>query len=334
MPRPAERLYWNNNQIEGSGGCLMNRPLNELLLTVQVLAPQHEAGLQAFGLRWPSESQLGYRTLDELMASDALEVTEINEGGSVPTLRVTNKSDLMAFLMAGEQLVGAKQNRVLNVSLMVPPAVTLDIPVSCVEAGRWNRRSAKFASGGYMSHGKLRKMMSKQMYLRLRTSRSPTSDQGAVWEEVSRKLLVMGSASPSEAFDQVYQDYAARLNDLGARLQPPEGCHGVLFAVAGQIEGADLFDQPATLVKLWPKLVQAYALDAMELGESKAPPITTEDGLRWLQAAAGAKTESYPSPGIGRDIRLEATAMSGSALVVGEQAVHLELFAESPAPQP
>ena len=312
----------------------MNRPLNELVLTVQVLAPQHDSGLQAFGLRWPSESQLSYCTLDELMAGGALDVTEISEGGSVPTLRVTNKSDLMAFLMAGEQLVGAKQNRVLNVSLMVPPSTTVDIPVSCVEAGRWHRRSAKFASGGSMSHGKLRKMMSKQTHLGRRSGGTPTSDQMAVWSEVSRKLLAMGSASPSEAFDQVHQDHAPWLNDLSSRLQAPEGCHGALFAVAGQIEGADIFDQPATLAKLWTKLVRGYALDAMEMGEGEAPLVTTEDGSRWLQAAAGAKTESYPSPGIGRDVRLEATALSGSALVVDEQAVHLELFAEPPTPKP
>jgi hypothetical protein len=266
------------------------------------------------------------------MALGSLEVTEINEGGSVPIIRVTNKSDLMAFLMAGEQLVGAKQNRVLNVSLMVPPSTSLDIPVSCVEAGRWRRHSAKFASGGSMSHGILRKMMSKQTHLGHRSGGTPTSDQMAVWSEVSRKLSAMGSVSPSQAFEQVYQDYAARLNDLSSRLQPPEGCYGVLFAVAGRIEGADLFDQPGTLAKIWPKLVRAYALDAMELGESEVPPITTEDGSRWLQAAARAETESYPSPGIGRDVRLEATALSGSALVVDEQAVHLELFTESPAP--
>src|SRR5262249_43729947 len=143
------------------GDDAMSRPLNELLLTVQVLAPQHDSGLQAFGLRWPSESQLGYRTLDELMAAGALEVTEINEGGSVPTIRVPNNSDLMPFLMAGDPLVGANQNRALNVALRVPPPASPATPVSCVGAGRGNRRSAKFASGGSMSHGKLRKMMSK-----------------------------------------------------------------------------------------------------------------------------------------------------------------------------
>ena len=171
--------------------------------------------------------------------------------------------------------------------------------------------------------------MSKQTHLGHRSRGTPTSDQMAVWNEVARKLSAMGSASPSQAFDQVHQDYSAPLNDLSSRLQPPEGCHGVLFAVAGQIEGADLFDQPATLAKLWTKLVWGYALDAMEMGESEAAAITTEVGSRWLQAVGGAKTESYPSPGIGRDIRLEATALSGSALVVDEQAVHLELFTES-----
>ena len=308
----------------------MNRPLNELLLTAQVLASQQECGLQVFALRWPSESRLGYHTLDEAMAAGSLEVTEISEGGSVPTLSVTNKSDRMAFLMAGEQLIGAKQNRVLNVSMMVPPSTTLQIPVSCVEGGRWHRRSAKFASGSSMSHGKLRKMMSIQTHLGLRSARSPVSDQGAVWGEVSRKLSAMGSSSPSEAFDQVYQDNAARLNDLGARLQPPEGSHGVIFVVAGQIEGADLFDQPATLAKLWVKVVRAYALDAMEAQAVDTPPLATDDVSRWLQSAASAKTESYPSPGIGSDVRLETSALSGSALVVDEQAVHLELFAESP----
>jgi hypothetical protein len=183
-----------------------------------------------------------------------------------------------------------------------------------------------------MSHGMLRKMMSKQTHLGHRSGGTPTADQMAVWNEVARKLSAMGSASPSGAIEQVYEDYAARLNDLGSRLQPPEGCHGVLFAVAGQIEGADLFDQPTTLAKLWTKLVRGYALDAMEIGKREVPPITTEDGLRWIQAAAGAETDSYPSPGIGRDVRLETTALSGSALVVDEQAVHLELFAQSPTP--
>ncbi len=185
-----------------------------------------------------------------------------------------------------------------------------------------------------MSHGLLRKMLSKQTHAGRRSDGSPTSDQGAVWDEVSRKLSAMGSASASQAFDQVYQDHATRLDDLAARLHPPAECHGVVFAVAGEIAGADLFDQPATLAKLWTKLVRSYALDALETRASEVSPVTTDDASQWLRAAASAKAESYPSPGVGRDVRLEGPTLSGSALVVDEQAVHVELFAESPAPQP
>jgi hypothetical protein len=308
----------------------MNAPLAELLRTVQVLEPRQDSGLQFFGLRWTAASPLSYHTLDEAMKEDSLEVTEVNESGSVPTLKVNNKADSPAFLMAGEQLIGAKQNRILNVSMMIPPATTLTVPVSCVEAGRWNLRSHKFASGGTMSHGKLRKMLSDQTQAGYHAGGTPVSDQGAVWGEVSRKLSAMGSTSPSQAFDQVYSDHGPRLDELVTRLAPPEGCHGVVFVVAGQIAGADLFDRPETLAKLWTKLVRAYALDAMEPTTSDVAGVATEEVSRWVHAAATATAESYPSPGLGSDLRLRSNALFGSALVVDEQPIHVELFAGSP----
>src|SRR5262249_31639557 len=188
----------------------MTQPLNELWQTVQVIEPQQDSGLQVFGLRWESKSTLNYTTMDEALAAKTLEVTEVSESGSVPTLKVVSTADVMTLLMAGEQLIGSKQNRVLNVSIMVPARTTLAGPVSCVEAGRWSYRSPKFASGGTMSHGYLKKMLSGHVRRSYRTTGTPTSDQGAVWGEVARKLSAMGSASPSQAFDQVYQDHHRR----------------------------------------------------------------------------------------------------------------------------
>jgi hypothetical protein len=307
----------------------MNRSLNQMLTTVQVLEPRQDAAFQVFGLRWQSESGLCYRTMDEAIDAGSLDVSEISESGSVPVLTVTNKSDLMAFLMAGEQLIGAKQNRILNVSLMVPPSLTISVPVSCVEAGRWHRRSAKFGSGGSMSHGMLKKMLSGQTFVARRATGEPSSDQRAVWSEVSRKLGAVGSASPSQALDQVYADHGSRLDEVVSRLRPPEDCHGAIFVLAGRIAGADMFDQPATFAKLWTKLVRAYALDALEAPQAEAS-LTREDATRWVQAAAAAAVESYPSPGLGQDFRVKSETLFGSALVVDEQPVHLELFADEP----
>ena len=87
-----------------------------------------------------------YLTLDEALGVKALRIEETSDAGTVPELRVLNDGDVAVLLLDGEELVGAKQNRVLNLSILVPPGSSITIPVSCVEHGRWSRRSARFAS--------------------------------------------------------------------------------------------------------------------------------------------------------------------------------------------
>src|SRR5262249_44723677 len=119
--RPAGRIPCEGPAALPSAGHLgrtgdhaMSHPLSHFLETVQVTAPREAAGLQVFGLRREAGTSLRYTTLDDALAAGTLEVTEVNDAGSVPTLLVRNKADGLVFLMAGEQLVGAKQNRVLN----------------------------------------------------------------------------------------------------------------------------------------------------------------------------------------------------------------------------
>src|SRR5262249_3731964 len=212
---------------------LMSQHLTERLQTVTVTEPQQTGGLQVFGLRWTNGQPFDYLTLDEALAAETLDVTEITEGGSVPTLKVVNKADQRVFLMAGEQLIGAKQNRVLNASILVAGKSELPIPVSCVEAGRWGYRSFKFFSGGPSSHSYLRSKMAKQAHESYRAAGTPQSDQGEVWSEVSRKLSKMRSPSPSQALNQTYEDHMQRLNDVLGQVQVPEGCSGAVFAFAG-----------------------------------------------------------------------------------------------------
>jgi hypothetical protein len=288
---------------------------------------QQHSGLQVFGLQWPAMPNLVYSTLDEAMTDGTLDVTEVSAQGSIPELKVESRSDVMTFLMAGEQVLGAKQNRVFNVSLMVGAHTTLSVPVSCVEGGRWRYRSAKFASGGTMSHGVMRKMMSKHVRESYRQSGTPSANQGEIWDEVTRKLAALASTSPSQEFDQVYKDYRTPLEDLLRELTPPADCHGAVFAVGGKIAGADVFDQTAALVKLWPKLVRAYTLDVLEAKDSESS-VTAEEAERWIRSAAGAKVEQFSTPGLGQDIRLEAAGLAGAALIVEDQPVHVELFVD------
>src|SRR5262249_13231463 len=142
-------------------------------------------GLQVFGLRWRPGSGPDYLTLDEALAAGTLDVTEVSEGGSVPYLKAVNRGDEPVFLMAGEHLVGARQNRILNTDVLVAARSELVIPVSCVEAGRWGYTSPRFASGGTLPHGALRRLLSGHVHDSYARGAGAASRQGEVWQEVS-----------------------------------------------------------------------------------------------------------------------------------------------------
>lgn len=298
----------------------------EKLGGVELWTVQQAASLQVFGLRWSAGNGLDYTTLDEALLDKVLEVTEINEGGQVPAIRVANKSERMVFLMVGELLVGCKQDRVLNSSMMVPSKSEVAIPVACVEIGRWGYQSRTFRSGQTSSHGYLRAILSKETSARYKAKNAPGSDQRAVWAEVARKMGKMGSRSSSGALQDMFRDYGDKLDQVVRSISSPEGCNGVAFAINGEISGVDLFDKPSTLNKLWPKLIKSYAMDALEDGNVDQKLLQPESVIEWTRSAQSAKQEWFDSPGVGQDVRIEGEMLIGAALVVGQQPVHLELF--------
>jgi len=298
------------------------------LANVVVETPQSTSGLQVFGLKWPSPIGVDYLTLDEAVWTKVLDVAEIDEGGRVSTIKVVNKSDRLVFLMAGELLLGCKQDRVINASMMVPTVGELHIPATCVEAGRWTYRSRKFSSEGSSSHGFLRMMMSRQAAAHYKAHGMPGSDQAAVWSEVARKMAKTGSRSLSGTLQEMYKNYANRLEEVLAKICAPSGCQGAAFVIDGKIVAADLFDKQSTLNKLWAKLIKSYAMDALEHPKDLPRVVQPEQISEWIKAAGAAKQKWFDSLGLGYDVRIEGEHLIGAALVVEEHPVHLELFHE------
>ncbi len=307
----------------------MTQSIRERLQNVHVAEPIEAGGLQVFGLYWEAPAGLSYRTLDEAVAAGTLEVTEVSAGGSVPQLKVHNKDCQAVFLMAGEHLRGGKQNRVLNASILVAAQSELPIPVTCVERGRWSYRTPVFAGSGSSSHSTLRKMMHGHVTRSYRASGTPRSDQGEVWREVDRKLAESGSLSDTAYLDKCYEDTEPLLREVAVQLAVPEGACGAVFAFGGKIVGFDLFDRPATLARLWDKLVRAYAIDARVAADG--PRIDAAAIRNWLKGATAAKEEVFKSAGLGEDVRLEGPNLVAACLRVEEQPVHVEAFAEAMA---
>src|SRR5579885_1858551 len=92
-----------------------------------------------------------YLTLDDALPR-GFRVHEVSQAGAVPELLVENPLSEDVLLYDGEELVGAKQNRILNVSVLVAAGAKLPIPVSCVEEGRWHAQSAALGAAPHAAH--------------------------------------------------------------------------------------------------------------------------------------------------------------------------------------
>jgi len=136
------------------------RQIADQVHSVKIGAPKTFKNMTVFPLMGGQAIAADYNTLDEALAQKLAAIAEVSEGGSVPELKFVNSGDKKVFLLDGEELVGAKQNRALNLSIMVPVGKTLVVPVSCVEAGRWHHRSREFASAprAQYAEGRAKKM--------------------------------------------------------------------------------------------------------------------------------------------------------------------------------
>jgi len=121
-----------------------------------------------------NKAALDYLLLEDGIAQGKVRVTELSGGGSVSGIEHHQRGRAANPAVDGEELVGAKQNRVLNLSILVPAKQTMAIPVCCVEAGRWRSASCRPEDSG--SHDVLRGREDNEF----RRSRGPCDPVGRV----------------------------------------------------------------------------------------------------------------------------------------------------------
>ena len=278
--------------------------------------------LTVFPLYGSALGSVDYLLSDEAISAGTVTVEEVSEGGSVPNLLVTNQGDSRVLFLEGEELRGAKQNRVLNTSVLIAAHSKSPIPVSCVEQGRWRYRSRQFQSGGTHSSSKLRHYLKASVSRSLKEGRGHSSDQGAVWTEVSRQMDSLGSSSDTSAMADTYLAFCAPLAEFRDHIAYVEGATGVAVAVGKKVVALDVFDKPSTCAKVWDRLLTGVALDALE-ADSSAPAADPADVEQLLSRLRDSAWEPTTPVGVGQEFRLDADSEThASALVFQDSLLH------------
>jgi hypothetical protein len=308
----------------------MNENITRYLEDIKVGAKQSHKNMTLYCLLSAREADIEVAPLDEALDNGFLSVTEIDEGGSVPELKVTNKSEQKILMLDGEELVGAKQNRVLNVTVLVAANSETVIPVSCVEHGRWSYKSPEFKSARRTMSPDLKKKKSRSVTDSLRMAGTFASAQGMVWAEIDDKFERMKAMrSPTAALSDLYESYEDNTRDYLKAFQPVENQIGVVVFIDGEIAGLELVGKFSAFKQYHSKIVKSYVMDALETAnhknaaESKPSKKKTKN---ILESAARANTEMRKSVALGHDIRIESEEVYGAGLEFERQLVQLTIF--------
>jgi hypothetical protein len=165
--------------------------------------------------------------------------------------------------------------------------------------------------------------MCREASASLRTGSGVQVSQSGVWRHVEEMLGASGSTSRSLSYHALYEQSQGRIAEYEESLKSSAGASGAAFLIDGQIACLELFDRPATLERLWPRLVRSAAVEALFGGGGWGDERTVEG---FVSSAVASESESYSAVGIGTHVRLTGANVVGAALVEDGTVLHASLY--------
>ncbi len=280
-------------------------------------------------------SGLEYLTFDEAVNSGL----QISETGSVPTLHFKNNTGKEVLILQGEYVIGGKQNRMVASNVYMAKNFDGDIPVRCVEQGRWHFGGGSvFPTGlrvrdenwpfptdggvygpNWLHHDsnlsgdtsfKSGRMASRAVMF------AAAAGQGEVWNQVNYLSADHNVKSATQNLDDVFREKQGDLGEYISGFEYAPGSVGMVVAFqdkSGQIRyGVDMFDQGETMKKNFRKLLESYALEAIAGGANIKG--TKKDAEEFLSKIQKAKFDEKKPISLGRDFVILGNGIEGLAL--------------------
>ena len=269
---------------------------------------QSREALSVFPLISEQVCELPHKLLSKALSENSLNVIELGQG-SVPTLVVENLGASPVLILDGEQLLGARQSRMASRSVVVPGQSKTEIPVSCVEHGRWHFTSRKFKSGRHYSPTRVRKKV-RDLEAKMAKAgvAAPAADdlsraQGEVWDEIDKVHSSMHFHSPTDSLDDVSRSAEDEVFEWAEEFPLLEEQIGVLAFLRGTPLALDVIGSPKLYGKIHDRLMRGYIMDALSTRRTMRRPgeidAMAEEAGEFLRAASSATGQKAPTAGIG-----------------------------------
>lgn len=300
-----------------------------LAVEMTVAAPTVVGSLAVFPLIADREPLVRYISFAEAVQQGAT-VKELADGASVNDLVVHNPLDAQVLLYEGEEVLGAQQNRTFDASALVGARSALQVPVSCVEAGRWEgaRHDEVFAPAPQAANPRLRRMKNMQARTSLAAGMEARAVQGEVWREVADTAGRHGVDSRTGAMHDVFERLREQLQVVARAVVMHCTQVGMLAAISGRFVVLDHVSEVEAFAALHGPLVQGYALDALEA--PAAPPPSIDDARDFVDLLLGTPCTPGRAVGLGQGLWFAFGGLAGTGLICEGELVTMTAFADEP----
>ena len=284
------------------------KPVSYRNLTVVPVFPRRAQGSGKLG---------SYLNLDQALEQGVLEIRE-KDGGDVPWVVVSNRSDKRIFIMGGEILSGCKQDRIVARDVLIAARrKRLLLPVYCVESGRWHHVSGEFKSEKNLG----------TYSMRAAAQGSSGNNQMEVWSKVAESNRKMGVRSDTEAYQDAFrnEEVAKLVSDVERKLKDlprmEKRTTGVIVALGERIIGVDIFATPVLFEALWPKIIKACVVTMA--GYEHDATFSRAETEQFLNALQWMRYGRQPGVDLGFEYSAELNDFVVNALLYGDSVYHL-----------
>jgi len=310
---------------------MLDESLVQAQKAVSVERAQKYENLTVFPLFGGKGTPFAYQLMVDALRAETLQITEV-ASGTVPTLLAENIADIPVLILDGEQLIGAKQNRITNRTIILAAHSKTEIPVSCMEQGRWRFDARDFKPSTKPRHAPTRVRKHARKVEAAYAAAPDRADawalreaQSLVWSEISDMAMGVGANSPTGAMDAMYDAREVDVDTWLAAFAPAENQVGLLAFLGSRPLGMDVIGDPQLYARLHERLLGGYVMDALaDRKRSEGEPGAATAG-EFLGIVQGAQRAQAPTVGLGAYWLLAGDVVGGE-LEHEERTVHLSAF--------
>lgn len=292
--------------------------LNNLNIEIELLTPQVHENMAIIPLKTEKNAKIDLLTLKKGLELGLANVKEC-EQSQVNTLIVENRAVTPLILIEGEEVIGGKQNRLVNETTLIAPQSSMEIPVNCSEQGRWDYKS-EFRHSAYIADYNTRSA-------RVHAKRLHRPVQHAVWSSIDEVEREHAFHSHTRALSDSYDNLKRNHSEVVKAFEIAKDQNGVLVIVDGEVKGFEVFLNSDIYNQFHEKIIKSYLMSSKL--ENSTFTVNVDEAESVIKNAIDSSFEKKETKGLEESYEFENDSGLGAISIYENEIIHWSYFKKS-----